>query len=143
MKVHGWWIAWSVAGIAGCATEVTTVAFPTAQAERSCAPNDGPAVALSLYEAPIPPGVPVILIHVYRARTELATKTWSLGPPFDQGQALYCANAGGCEAATKATVRFSSTATDLVGEVDLSFPSRGLLQGPFRAAWRENNILCG
>lgn len=137
----------TIVGLAGCAAGPTTVAFPAAFARAWCAPTDGPAVAVELSEsaksAPLTP--PLVRVYVYQSRSSAAGKTWSLATPYTEGNASHCSSETACETATRGTVRFdpTSSADILSGTLDVIFPTKGAVQGPFRATWQTTQTLCG
>ncbi len=137
----------TIVGLAGCASGPTTVTFPAAFARASCAPTDGPAVAVELSESaksePLTP--PLIRVYVYQSRSLASGKAWSLAAPYTEAIATFCSSETACENATRGTVRFdpTSSADILSGTLDAIFPTKGAVQGPFRAIWRTTQSMCG
>jgi hypothetical protein len=139
-----WIIGLSALVAAGaCGTEPTS--FLVAVVEPACAPDDGPAVLVTLATAGTELQPPLLQVYVYRTRTDAASRTWSVAPPFTDGQASYCATMASFESATSGSVRLGPTlgAGPLNGSVDVEFPTRGRIRGAFEAVWRDTNTSCG
>lgn len=140
-------VAVATIGLFACTSDPATEAFPAGFARASCAPTDGPALVVELSESaksePLTP--PLIQVYVYRSRELAAGKTWSLQPPNTDGIASFCSSATVCESATRGTVRFDpTTSPDLLsGTLDVIFPTKGTVRGPFRATWRTTQTICG
>lgn len=136
-----------VAALGGCASDPSPTAFPTAFARRSCGPTDAPSIAIDLstvaQQEPIAP--PLIRMIVYQSREVAAGRTWTVDQPFTNGAATYCETELTCENAPRASVRLDPTTSAGIvsGEVELRFPQRGVVRGPFRAVWNDRSILCG
>jgi hypothetical protein len=121
--------------------------LPVAEATSSCAPADGPAVALllatatDLAAAPVPPLVHVI---VFRSRSALAGHSLELTP--DVGAAsLQRGPDAPLQQATTARLTVDAVAADgtVTGVVQLRFPDGSRVSQRFRAPWRERPALCG
>jgi hypothetical protein len=130
---------------AACTTDPTT--FTSALAEVACAPNDGPAilVTLSAIQQGDPLQPPLLQVYVYQPREMAGSRAWALGPPFAEGQASFCPTFQSCESATSGSVRLGSTSgsAPLTGSVDVEFATRGRIRGSFEATWRDTSPRCG
>lgn len=122
----------------GCSTDPSASVSLSGTAERSCGPTDGPAVALDLRGE----AAATVRIFVYRSRSELPARAWIISPTGIEGSAIRCPEGGVCEGALQGQVRFDQAGNNLRGQVAIRFPGV-TVSGPFRATWREVNVLCG
>ena len=137
-----------LAALGGCGSDPSPTAFPTAFARRSCGPTDAPSIAIDLstvtqQQEPIAP--PLVRMIVYQSREAAAGRTWTVDEPFTNGAATYCETELSCENAPRGSIRLDPTTSAGIvsGEVELRFPKKGMIRGPFRAAWNDRSILCG
>ena len=118
-----------------------------AVAMRSCAPNDGPAVAIYLSAAPAPgqePAPPYLNISVWQPLSAL-NGSWSVSSNSPQAVASYYSSGTNFEAASEGTVTITSVSSDntVTGSIDATFPNAGQVRGGFTARWLDRQILCG
>ena len=121
--------------------------LPHAAASRSCAPTDGPAVAIYLAPTSISalePAPPYVRLQVWKPVNEIVGK-WSLSPGSADGSAAHFRPAGSIESAARGTVVVLAIGADstVTGNVDLIFPSIGHVRGGFSARWVSRTFLCG
>ena len=119
-----------------------------AVATGSCAPNDGPAVALLLSASPIvslSPTGPYVAVNVWEPLGALAGQSLSVASGASLGFGVYYKTAGINEGASEGTLTVTSVAADstVTGIVDLTFPTSGHVSGPFTAKWIPRTFLCG
>jgi hypothetical protein len=125
--------------------------LPHAYAHRTCAPWDGPAVAVYLTPVPLdtnvqfPPAMTYVQITIWRGLDRLPGTTLSWPTTEQIGSVNRCSGQRGCEQATRANVRFRSadSAGMLDGEVEATFPGGATTRGGFRARWRDERVFCG
>jgi hypothetical protein len=123
-------------------------AFPYATIANSCAPWDGPAIALNLSSTPLKCGkgdVIELSVHIWRELPLHDDQTFVLDEKSRWGGASYCK--GGeqpCERATKGTIHIErfERGKGAEGTYELEFPKRGRVTGSFHAKWCEMRIMC-
>jgi hypothetical protein len=116
-----------------------------AEATASCAPNDGPAVAIrftsSAGESPAPP---VVQVSIFAARSGLAGKRWTL--PSSRAQAwVQRTSALEYDAATEGRIAIDAVEADgtIRGTIAARFADGTRFDRRFRAPWIERVMLCG
>jgi hypothetical protein len=118
-----------------------------AAATPTCAPTDGPAVAIYLAAAPVgsvEPPAPYLRIDVWQPLGRLAGRSWVLAGSEAEGSAWFYSTATDFEIATRGRVTINAVAPDntIEGSADLTFPSAGRIRGGFRAAWLSRVVGC-
>lgn len=124
----------------------TRETYPYAVVRDSCAPWDGPAVAIYLTKSKVTAREipePSITINLWR----------QLPPPINQpislqsgglGVATRCLHAEDCEAAIGATITFTSYSdSSISGSYELKFKNGDVERGSFQAAWQHYPERCG
>ena len=139
-------LALAVLVAAGCSKSTgPTLSLGLAEATPSCAPNDGPAVAIRFAPSPTDTSaLPVVQVSVFRSRAELAAKRWTL--PSEQAQAwIQRTSAPEFDPATEGLIRIDAVEADgtISGSIDLRFADGTRFDRNFRAPWRERAMLCG
>ena len=116
--------------------------------KRSCAPWDGPALALTITpkEATCETGAPYLIINLYDL--PIATgKTYKIGVQGEMkiGQASRCPDSNTCQSAESGEVVFNSFAEEkgASGHYKLHFPVGLSQEGDFKLKWCNNHELCG
>jgi hypothetical protein len=122
--------------------------FPFATASPSCAPWDGPAVAILLTATAdtLPPAAaPYLNVGLYDSRDRLLRRTISWPAETEVGGASWCVDGDDCMAADSGVVRLDAVEDDsvLAGRLRLHFPGGAVLDGSFRATWRPRTAICG
>lgn len=122
----------------------------TAWFHDDCAPWDGPATSLYLGrevpEGPLAPAaVPYLHIALYSGRLQAAsTQRVRFDIPGNEGDALYCPSADGCQRAASVVIEISQPDPDtLEGRLEVSFEERPPIRGSFRASRLPSWALCG
>jgi hypothetical protein len=132
---------------AGSAPENSS--FPHVSMSASCAPWDGPAIAIEFSHTPLQCGKPrtvELTIALWKELPPRSGQTIPLDANAKAGQAAYCPGEGKpCELATTGSVHFDTFVREkrAVGNYNLIFPKAGRLTGSFRADWCHARILCG
>jgi hypothetical protein len=121
--------------------------LPHAAATPTCAPTDGPAVAIYLAAVPlgsVEPPAPYLRIDVWQPPVRLAGRSWVLAGSESEGSAWFYSTATDFEIATRGRVTINAVAPDntIEGSADLTFPSAGRIRGGFRAAWLSRVVGC-
>ena len=140
-------------GAPGAATPDTsalpagTHPFRYATVVQTCAPWDGPALAVVLSGAAgcAPMKVPYLQISLWRDLPPKAGKTLSFNIGNSNGQASRCLKPNECEAATSGSVVFDivDEGKEAKGRYELHFKDGSIEAGSFEAEWCENRALCG
>jgi len=140
----------SAQGVTTLATSSPTAAthhFPYATVAQSCAPWDGPALAVVLSHTAgcAPLLAPYIQISLWRELPPRAGKTFSFDASNSNGQASRCLRPNECEAATSGSLVFDIVVEgkQAKGRYELHFKDGGLESGNFDAEWCPNRALCG
>jgi len=121
--------------------------FPYATIAHTCAPWDGPALAVVLSSAAGCASVPgpFIRISLWHELPPTAGKTISFATGNSNGQASRCLKPNACEAATSGSVVFDvvDEGKNAYGRYELHFKDGSIESGSFEATWCENRALCG
>jgi len=121
--------------------------FPYATVAQTCAPWDGPALAVVLSNTAgcAPLKFPYIQISLWRDLPPKAGQTFSFDIRSSNGQASRCLKANECEAATSGSVVFDivDEGKSAKGRYELHFKDGGIEGGSFEAEWCQNRALCG
>ena len=121
--------------------------FPYAAIVPTCAPWDGPALAVLLSNTAGCASVkaPSVQISLWRDLPPEAGKTISFDIRNSNGQASRCLKANECEAAASGSVVFDivDEGKDAKGRYELLFKDGSIESGSFEAEWCESRSLCG
>lgn len=122
--------------------------LPHAVAARSCAPNDGPAVAIYLTSTAVQtlqPSTPYLRVAVWQPLDGLRGRSWSLASGSSVGAAWFHSTATTFEIATRGSVTVTAVSADnrVEGNMDVTFPRAGRIRGGFKATWIAQTMLCG
>ena len=114
----------------------------------SCAPWDGPALALYLTSTPASCGKvegPYLSIYIWRDLPANGPKTIVFKEGGDNGGASRCMKANECERATSGRVSFSKFGEngEVRGTYEFHFKDGSVEQGSFNAEWCHERIICG
>ena len=119
-----------------------------ALATRSCAPNDGPAVAIYLTSTAVQtlqPSPPYLRVAVWQPLDGLRGRSWSLASGSGEGAAWFHPTVTTFEIATRGSVTVTAVSADnrVEGNMDVTFPRAGRIRGGFKATWIAQTMLCG
>jgi hypothetical protein len=119
-----------------------------AVAARSCAPTDGPAVAIYLTHEPVTslePTVPYFQVAIWQPLEEVSGRTWTVAGDLLEGSASYRPSSDRYEFATTGRIRIDAVSHEntVRGSVDLRFPTAGRVRGGFQATWLTTSMMCG
>ena len=121
--------------------------FPYATVAQTCAPWDGPALAVVLSNTAGCASLkfPYIQISLWRDLPPKAGQTSSFDIRSSNGQASRCLKPNECEAATSGSVVFEivDEGKKAKGRYELHFKDGGIEGGSFEAEWCQNRALCG
>jgi hypothetical protein len=121
--------------------------FPYATIVHTCAPWDGPALAVLLGNTAGCASVkaPYVQISLWRDLPPKAGKTISFDIRNSNGQASRCLKVNECEAATSGSVLFDivDEGKKAKGRYELHFKDGSIENGSFEAEWCETRALCG
>jgi hypothetical protein len=121
--------------------------FPHATVAQTCAPWDGPALAVVLSHTAgcAPLTFPYIQISLWRDLPPKAGKAFSFDIRNSNGQASRCLKPNECEPATSGSVVFDivEEGKEAKGRYELHFKDGGIEGGSFEAEWCPNRALCG
>ena len=122
--------------------------LPHAVATRTCAPNDGPAVAIYLTTTAVQtlePSAPYLRTAVWQPLDGLRGRSWSLASGSTEGAAWFHSTAMTFEIAIRGNVTVTSVSADnrVEGTMDVTFPRSGRIRGGFKATWVAQTMLCG
>jgi hypothetical protein len=134
--------------LVACAPANGDNSFPYARVERTCAPWDGPAVAIVLSNVAAKCGkqtLPHLNITLWRDLPPRAGQTIVFDNNGKAGRASYCPPAGSCEMAASGTVMIEKyvEGKSATGRYDFVFPKAGRITGTFQAAWCDTCPMCG
>ena len=134
----------SVVTACGKSSTAPSLGLTVAEATATCAPTDGPAVAIrftsSAGESPTPP---IVQAAVYRPRAELAGKQWTL--PSDQAHVwLQRTPSLEFDPATEGRITIDAVEADgaIRGSITARFPDGTRFERRFRATWTESAPVC-
>ncbi|HUK54226.1 MAG TPA: hypothetical protein VL099_13125 [Candidatus Binatia bacterium] len=122
--------------------------FVAILAHASCAPWDGPAVAIEFYTTPTRCGEAKIArlnINLWRNLPLKAGQKFELSRATTTGVASLCARENQCEAAESGTVWIEEfeAGKSVSGRYEFSFQRAGRRAGKFRAKWCDLRMMCG
>ena len=117
-------------------------------AHASCAPWDGPAVAIGFYTSPTRCGQAKFArlnINLWRDLPLKAGQKIELSSGTSKGGVSLCEKENQCEAANSGAVWIDSIeqGKSITGRYEFAFKKAGRLEGKFRATWCETRQLCG
>ena len=121
--------------------------YATVLAHRSCAPWDGPAVAIEFYTSPTECGrarSAQLNVNLWRNLPLKDGQKFELSRGTTDGSASLCARENQCELADSGAIwtdRIVQGKT-VSGRYEFAFKRAGHVAGKFRAVWCENRQLC-
>jgi hypothetical protein len=123
--------------------------FSTGYIQASCAPWDGPAIAITLASRPFEPKSepkpPSLNINIWKDLPLHDGQTLSLGSS-QTGSAIRCMKEGGaCEVATSAEIRIDrfKAGSGASGHYEFHFKNGDTLSGAFDVKWVDVRMMCG
>jgi hypothetical protein len=132
-----------------CTAPESLPSAPNAALVQTCAPWDGPAVALFLTDQPAVatyPSAPYAAIMVYRSISAVVGHHFDVSPESQNlGQAQICPAVGECQPANGASVSFRELRADSTVEVEyrLDLAPNRVMTGKGRARFYPTAALCG
>ena len=116
--------------------------------QSSCAPWDGPAVALRLTTEPAECkklSGPFLSIAIWRGLPIHAGQTFNFGAGSNAGTVARCAKDGDCKLSQSATITFDKyqDRVSAAGHYELQFKDGEVLKGSFEVKWCEERVFCG
>jgi hypothetical protein len=116
--------------------------------QSSCAPWDGPAIAITLTTEPAQCkriAGPFLSLAIWRGVPIHAGQVVKFGPGSDAGWAARCAKEGDCMPAQSGTITFDNyeERSSATGRYELEFKDGGILKGTFAVKWCEERVRCG
>ena len=140
-------IALLAAGACRNDASIAEPAYAYAVATDDCAPFGGPAVRITLANAPVqldqaPP--PYLSIYLWVSGTQAEEQRIDIGGTTGKGSVQFCPASGECTEATGGMVRFSHPMADTVlrGEYVAGFPDGTRQTGRFHASWQGRTLIC-
>jgi hypothetical protein len=124
-----------------------SVDYVSVLAHHSCAPWDGPAVAIEFYTSPTRCGQGKsarLSINLWRNLPLKSGQKFELSHATSVGAASLCVKEGQCEAAESGTVWIEEfdSGKSVSGHYEFKFRKAGQLAGKFRASWCEIRQMC-
>ena len=138
--------------IAVVAIATTAISAPTAFSygtmQSSCAPWDGPAIAITLTSEPAQckrTSEPFISIGIWRGLPLQSGQVVKFGQGSDAGFASRCKKEGDCERALSGSITFAryEVGAGASGRYELHFKGDDTLSGTFEVKWCEEPVICG
>ena len=117
--------------------------------QASCAPWDGPAIAITLTTEPAEckraVSGPFLSMGVWRGLPIHAGQVVKFGAGSDAGFASRCVKEGDCERAESGEITFDTykEGTGATGHYTLHFKKGETIEGHFEAKWCDMRIVCG
>ena len=116
--------------------------------QRSCAPWDGPAIAITLTSEPAQckrVSEPYISIAIWRGLPIHAGQVVNLDAGSGAGSVARCTKEGDCKLTQSATIVFDKyqEGASAAGHYELQFKGGEILKGSFEVKWCEERVLCG
>jgi hypothetical protein len=116
--------------------------------QSSCAPWDGPAIAITLTTEPAQCkriAGPYVSLAVWRGVPIHARQVVKFGAGSDAGWGARCAKEGDCKSAQSGTLIFDNyqERSSATGQYELQFKDGGTLKGTFAVKWCEERVICG
>lgn len=150
MRVTQHAVIFSILALTGMAAIATPAgpSFSYGTMQSSCAPWDGPAIAIMLTTEPAQckrTTEPYLSIAIWRGLPIHAGQTVKFGSGSDAGSAARCAKAGDCKLAQSATIVFDDyqERSGAAGHYELQFKDGENLKGTFAVKWCEERVFCG
>ena len=138
--------------LAACGDVITSPdLFPSAIAQRTCGPTDGPAVNILLARDSVATlGAPRLAINLtlWRGVGALPGRRFLLAQDSDDGFASLTSVPVGLSSlwvplTGRVDIRRVTSDTSIVGFVDITFPDGERFARTFTARWQSASILCG
>ena len=122
--------------------------FSNGTMQSSCAPWDGPAIAITLTTEPAQCkriAGPYLSLAIWRGVPIHAGQVVKFGSGSDAGWAARCAKEGDCKPAQSGTIIFENyqERSRATGRYELQFKGGGSLKGTFAVKWCEERVICG
>ncbi len=116
--------------------------------QSSCAPWDGPAIALRLTTEPAEckkVSGPFLSISIWRGLPIHAGQAVNLDAGSGVGSVARCAKEGDCKLAQAATIVFDryQQGASAAGHYEVQFKGGEILNGTFEVKWCEERVICG
>jgi len=123
-------------------------AFSYGTMQSSCAPWDGPAIAITLTTEPAQCkriAGPYLSLAIWRDLPIHEGQVVKFGPGSDAGWAALCVKEGDCKPAQSGTIIFDSyqERSGAAGRYELQFKDGETLKGNFTVKWCEERVICG
>jgi hypothetical protein len=114
----------------------------------SCAPWDGPAIAIRLTTKPaecMKVSGPFLAIAIWRGLPIHAGQAVNLDEGSGAGSVALCAKEGDCKLTQSATITFDKyqERASAAGHYELQFKGGEILKGTFEVKWCEERVFCG
>lgn len=141
-------LATVVAVVAIAVTAVSAPAgFSYGTIQSSCAPWDGPAIAVTLTNEPAQckrTSGPFISIGIWRGLPVQAGRVVKFAPGSDAGFASRCKKEGDCERAQSGTITFDryEEGSGASGRYELHFKGDETLSATFDVKWCDERAIC-
>ncbi len=122
--------------------------FSNGTMQSSCAPWDGPAIAITLTTEPAQCkriAGPYLSLAIWRGLPIHEGQIVKFGSGSDAGWAARCAKEGDCKPAQSGTIIFENyqERSSATGRYELQFKDGGSLKGTFAVKWCEERVICG
>ena len=122
--------------------------FPYGTMQSSCAPWDGPAIAITLTSEPAQckrVTEPYISIAIWRGLPIHAGQVFNLDAGSGAGSVARCTKEGDCKLTQSATIVFDKyqKGASAAGHYELQFKGGEILKGSFAVKWCEERVVCG
>ena len=116
--------------------------------QSSCAPWDGPAIAITLTREPAQCkriAGPFLSLAIWRGLPIHAGQVVKFVPGTDVGWAARCVKEGDCTPAQSGTIVFDHYQQDsgAAGHYELQFKSSETMKGSFEVKWCAERVFCG
>jgi hypothetical protein len=116
--------------------------------QSSCAPWDGPAIAIRLTTEPAEckkVSGPFLSIAIWRGLPIHAGQVVNLDAGSGAGSVARCAKEGDCKLTQSATITFDKyqERDSAAGQYELQFKGGEILKGSFEVKWCEERVVCG
>jgi hypothetical protein len=116
--------------------------------QSSCAPWDGPGIAITLTNEPAQckrTSEPFISIAIWRGLPLQSGQVVKFTPGSDAGFASRCKKEGNCERTQSGTIMFDryEVGSGASGRYELHFKGDDTLSGTFEVKWCQERVVCG
>ncbi len=135
--------------VLGASAQAASPTYSTGSIQASCAPWDGPAVAMTVATKPFVPKhasePPYLNINIWKDLPHYDGQTIELTSTSSAGSASRCLKESQCELATSAEIRIDhfKTGSGATGHYELRFKSGETLSGNFDLTWVDTRMICG